>query len=169
MLCLIYLIFKGIKTNVFCLAVSFAHIYCTKVHSNFSKNFTYQPWCHGTRDSGNDFVRFSVPFLEGRISNIRTGCNYPTRNANFKSWISDFWFKSVLFLVSHYKCRISTQKDTTEEIRTQIKRKRPVCDAMSGKRKLFPLSLHGTLRKVVFLTTDAMISPNDYIIACGRL
>ena len=26
-------------------------------------------------------------------------------------------------------CRISTQKDMTEEIRTKIKRKRPVCDS----------------------------------------
>ena len=40
-------------------------------------------------------------------------------------------------------CRISTQEDTTEEIRTKIKRKRTVCDAKSGKRKLFPLSLVG--------------------------
>ena len=28
-----------------------------------------------------------------------------------------------------------------EEIRTKIKQKRPVCDAKSGKRKWFPLSL----------------------------
>ena len=38
-------------------------------------------------------------------------------------------------------CWISTRKDTTEEIRTKIKRKRPVCDAKSGKQKSFPLSL----------------------------
>ena len=37
--------------------------------------------------------------------------------------------------------KISTRKDTTEEVRTKIKRKRPVCTAKSGKRKLFPLSL----------------------------
>ena len=36
---------------------------------------------------------------------------------------------------------ISTWKDMTEEIQTKIIRKRPVCDAKSGKRKLFPLSL----------------------------
>ena len=53
------------------------------------------------RDSGNDFVCFSVPFLEGRISDIRAARNYPTRNANFKSLISDIQLKSVLFLVSH--------------------------------------------------------------------
>ena len=28
-----------------------------------------------------------------------------------------------------------------QEIRTKIKQKRPVCDAKSGKRKSFPLSL----------------------------
>ena len=38
-------------------------------------------------------------------------------------------------------CRISAQKETTEEIRTKIIRKRPVCDTKSGKRKSFPLSL----------------------------
>ena len=43
---------------------------------------------HG-RDSGNNFGRFSVPFLEGRVSDIRAACIYPTRNANFKSRISD--------------------------------------------------------------------------------
>ena len=37
---------------------------------------------HG-RDSGNDFDCFLVPLLEGRISNIRAACIYPTRNANF--------------------------------------------------------------------------------------
>ena len=31
------------------------------------------PW---SRDSGNDFGRFSVPFPEGRISDIRVACNY---------------------------------------------------------------------------------------------
>ena len=41
------------------------------------------------RDIGNDFGRFSVSFFEGRISYIRAACNYPTSNANFKSWISD--------------------------------------------------------------------------------
>ena len=30
------------------------------------------------KDSGNDFVRFSVPFLEGRISDIHAACNYMT-------------------------------------------------------------------------------------------
>ena len=43
------------------------------------------------RDSGNDFGRFSVSFFEGRISYIRAACNYPTRNANFKSRISDMF------------------------------------------------------------------------------
>ena len=52
----------------------------------------------GSRDSGNDFGRFLVPFPEGRISDIRVACNYPTRNANFKSQISDIRLKSVLFL-----------------------------------------------------------------------
>ena len=41
------------------------------------------------RDSGNDFRLFSVSFFEGRISYIRAVCNYPTRNAIFKSWITD--------------------------------------------------------------------------------
>ena len=40
------------------------------------------------RDSGNDFGRFSVSF-----SYIQVACNYPTRNANFKSRISDIWLK----------------------------------------------------------------------------
>ena len=56
------------------------------------------------RDSGNDFVHFSVPFLEGRILDIRAACNYPTRNANFKNRISDFRLKLVSFLVSHFLC-----------------------------------------------------------------
>ena len=38
-------------------------------------------------------------------------------------------------------CRISTRNDMTKEIRTKNKRKRPVCDAKSGKQKSFPLSL----------------------------
>ena len=46
-----------------------------------------------SRDSGNDFGRFSVSFIEGRILNIWAACNYPTRNANFKSWISDIRLK----------------------------------------------------------------------------
>ena len=32
----------------------------------------------------------------------------------------------------------------TEEIRKKIKQKRPVCDAKSGKRKSFPLSLQAS-------------------------
>ena len=59
----------------------------------------------GARDSGNDFGRFSVSFFEGRISYIRAACNYPTRNANLKSRISDIWLQSVLFLVSQILCR----------------------------------------------------------------
>ena len=39
-------------------------------------------------------------------------------------------------------CRISTRKDTMEEIQNKIKQERPVCDKLSGKRKSFPLSLH---------------------------
>ena len=50
------------------------------------------------RDSGNDFGRYSVPFLDCRISDIRAACNYPTRYANFKSWISDIPLKSVSFI-----------------------------------------------------------------------
>ena len=38
-------------------------------------------------------------------------------------------------------CPISTRKETTEKIRTKIKRKRQEYNPMSGKRKLFPLSL----------------------------
>ena len=81
-------------------------------------------------------------FFEGWISHILAACNYPTRNANFKSRFSDNWLKLVSFLVS-----ISTRKDTTEEIWTKIKWKQPVYDTMSGKQKSFPLSLdcvHGT-------------------------
>ena len=48
---------------------------------------------------------------------------------------------SALCYIS-YNCRISTQKDTLEEIRKIIKRKLPLCAAKSGKRKLYPLSLH---------------------------
>ena len=33
-------------------------------------------------------------FLEGRISDIRAACNYPTRNANFQSF---FW--PIVFIV----------------------------------------------------------------------
>ena len=58
-----------------------------------------------SRDSGNNFVHFSVPFLEGRISDICAACNYPTRNAIFKSRISDIRLKSVSFLVFHFLCR----------------------------------------------------------------
>ena len=57
------------------------------------------------RDSGNDFGRFSVLFLEGRILDIHAACNYPTRNTNFKSRISDILLKSIWFLVSHFFCR----------------------------------------------------------------
>ena len=42
-----------------------------------------------SRDSGNYFGRLSVPFLEGRIWDIRVVCNYPTRYTNFKNWILD--------------------------------------------------------------------------------
>ena len=59
----------------------------------------------GHRDSGYDFVHFQVPFLEGRISDICAACDYPTRNANFKSRISDIPLKSVSFLVSQFLCR----------------------------------------------------------------
>ena len=58
----------------------------------------------GGRVSGNDFGRYLVPFLEGRISDIRAAYNYPTRNANFKSRISDIRLKSVSFLVSYFSC-----------------------------------------------------------------
>ena len=58
------------------------------------------------RDSGNDFGRFSVSFFEGRISYIRAACNYPTRNANFKSRISDIRLQSISFLVSQILCRL---------------------------------------------------------------
>ena len=56
------------------------------------------------RDSGNDFDRFSVPFLEGRISDIQVACKYPIRNANFKSCFSDIQQKFVLFLSYLYLC-----------------------------------------------------------------
>ena len=49
-----------------------------------------------SRGSGNDFGRFSVSFFEGRISYIRAACNYPIRNANFKSWISDIQLLSKI-------------------------------------------------------------------------
>ena len=39
----------------------------------------------GARDSGNDFVRFSVPFLEGLISDISAACNYPTRGQYYET------------------------------------------------------------------------------------
>ena len=64
-------------------------------------------WLAACRDSGNDFGHFSVPFFSGRISDIRAACNYPTRNANFKSWFLYIRIKSVLFLGSHY---LSTQE-----------------------------------------------------------
>ena len=38
-------------------------------------------------------------------------------------------------------CQLSTRKDMTEDIQIKIKQKRPVYDAMSGKQKLFPLSV----------------------------
>ena len=41
-----------------------------------------QLWWLGGRDSGNDFGCFLVSY-------IRAACNYPTRNANLKSCISD--------------------------------------------------------------------------------
>ena len=47
------------------------------------------------RDSGNDFGRFSVPFLEGRISDICAACNFPTRYANLKSQILDIRLKFI--------------------------------------------------------------------------
>ena len=47
--------------------------------------------------------RFSVLFLVGRFSDICAGCNYPTRNANFKRRILDIQLKLV-FLVTHFLC-----------------------------------------------------------------
>ena len=44
--------------------------------------------------------------FEGRISYIRAACNYHTRNANFKSRISDIQLQSVSFLVSQILCHI---------------------------------------------------------------
>ena len=57
------------------------------------------------RDSGNNFGRFSVPFLEGWISYIRAAYNYPTRYINFQSRFLDIRLKSVSFLVSQFLCR----------------------------------------------------------------
>ena len=63
------------------------------------KDFT-----HVSRDIGNNFGPFSVPFPEDRISYIRAACNYSTRNANFKRRFSDIRLKSVSFLVSQFVC-----------------------------------------------------------------
>ena len=55
------------------------------------------------------------------------------------------------FVVSRFRIIVVYQpkKDTTEEIRTKIKLKRPACNAMSWKRKSFPLSLLTWCRAVV--------------------
>ena len=45
----------------------------------------------------------------------------------------------------------------TEEIRTKIKRKRTICDAKSGKRKSFPLSLTPGLKDVEKIPTITKI------------
>ena len=49
--------------------------------------------------------RFCFLRVGSRISDIRAACNYATRNANFKSRISDIRLKLVSFLVSHFLCR----------------------------------------------------------------
>ena len=64
-----------------------------------------------TRDSGNDFDWFSFPFLESWILDTWAACNYPTRNANFKSRFSDIRLKMVSFLVSHYISDCHTTKE----------------------------------------------------------
>ena len=61
------------------------------------------------RDSGNNFGLFSVSFFEGRISYIRAACNYPTRNVNFKSWISDIWLQSVSYNRVTYQGNVQKQ------------------------------------------------------------
>ena len=69
-----------------------------------------------SRGSGNDFGRFSISFFEGRISYIRAACNYPIRNANFKSWISDIQLlsKIVEYLPENINwCWWSTSTDCT--------------------------------------------------------
>ena len=48
--------------------------------------------------------------LVGSISDIHAACIYPTRNANFKSWISDIRLKSDSFLVSHFFIRRNVGK-----------------------------------------------------------
>ena len=71
------------------------------------------------------------------------------RSIFVSSWIDTRTKLKVASLLNENKwqimkrdnCRISTWKDTTEEIRTKIKQKRPVCDTKSGKRKVFPPSL----------------------------
>ena len=49
------------------------------------------------RDSWNYFGRLWVPYLEGWILDIQAACNYPTKNANFKSW---FCFLFLTFVVA---------------------------------------------------------------------
>ena len=56
------------------------------------------------RDSVNDFDGFLFPSREGRISDIRAACNYPIRNANFKSCFLDKRPKSGSFLDYHFLC-----------------------------------------------------------------
>ena len=63
------------------------------------------------------FSRFGFSFLTFYVPPSRTTRPGATRNENI-------------------------QKDTTEEIRTKIKQKQQVYDAMSRKKKSFPLSLH---------------------------
>ena len=86
------------------ISLDFASLFCPL---NFAVQLNY--WCDLSRgrDSGNDFGHFSVSFFEGRISYIRAACNYPTRNANFKSWISDIRLQSVSFLVFQILCLIT--------------------------------------------------------------
>ena len=93
-------------------------IYCRFFHGNFDRNirktrsvlnrifkiesFERLMISQLIRVSGNNFDCFSFLFLEGWISVIQVSCNYPNRNANFKSRFSDIWLKSVLFLISHF-------------------------------------------------------------------
>ena len=96
-------------------------LFCNPLYSTMRVESLYHPNGHlSCRDSGNDFVRFSVPFLEGRISNIRAACNYPTRNTNLKSRISDIRLKSIGFSFLTYYV---TPSHTTRPGGTRNKKK----------------------------------------------
>ena len=90
------------KLANFSLANSVSLEYTRQVCHLFQDSRKISVCTQGGRESGKDFVRFSVPFLEGRISDVRAAFNYPTRNTNFKSWIQDIRLKSVSFFISHF-------------------------------------------------------------------